>query len=84
MCRPERQLYTLCVLLIQPARIETVSDAFFIVHFLGDAEERAGASLGVLDVTTLSSVGCLVTDPVPQTVCNKCTSHCTAVAVKFV
>ena len=53
-----------------------------IVHFLGDAE-GAGAILSVLDVTTSSSVGCLVTDLVPQTLCNKCTLYCTALTVTF-
>jgi hypothetical protein len=56
---------------------------YLIVHFFGDAEERAGAIPSVLDVTTSSSVGCLVTDLVPQTSCNKCTSYCTALAVTF-
>jgi hypothetical protein len=54
-----------------------------IVHFLGGAEERAGAILSMLDVTTSSGVGCLITDLVPQTMCNKCTSYCTALAGTF-
>jgi hypothetical protein len=60
-----------------------VGCAVTVRHFLGDAEERAGAILSVLDVTTSSSVGCLVTDLVPQTLCNKCTSYCTAMGVTF-
>lgn len=45
---------------------DNVGCAVIVRHFLGDVEERAGAILSVLDVTTSSGVGCLVTDLVPQ------------------
>lgn len=63
---------------------DNVGCAVIVRHFLGDAEERAGAILSVLDVTMSSGVVCLVTDLVPQILCSKCTSYCTALSVTFV
>lgn len=70
------------MLLVEPVRIETVSDALlsFVFFLVMQRNEQFCERVGRNDVI---SVGCLVTDLVPETLCNKCTSYCTALDITF-